>query len=186
MAPPTARPPSNRHLHHRAGDPTRCIMPPISGRRIEKTAKPKEKAPAVTPRSQCNSSKMGGMKRENAVRALTPIPSLRRRRQRSTSRKGWANACAGALLAHWRGSLAQGLLGTGAAIAALAPGRSVWPCSPARRRRQSAPKASPSARPVLLACNAIDTASYAPHKPAVMTYPINERRRNVRPRPRLR
>ncbi len=37
------------------------------------TRKPKEKAPAVTPRSQPNSSRIGGNSSENAVRALTPI-----------------------------------------------------------------------------------------------------------------
>jgi hypothetical protein len=38
------------------------------------TRKPKEKAPAVTPRLQPNSSRMGGNSRENAVRAFTPMP----------------------------------------------------------------------------------------------------------------
>ncbi|MEY9642193.1 hypothetical protein ABIF66_010447 [Bradyrhizobium japonicum] len=37
------------------------------------TTKPKENAPAVTPRSQPNSEMMGGKNSENAVRALTPI-----------------------------------------------------------------------------------------------------------------
>ena len=36
-------------------------------------ANPIEKAAAVTPRSQPNSSRMGGKKSENEVRALTPI-----------------------------------------------------------------------------------------------------------------
>ena len=31
------------------------------------------KAPAVSPRSQPNSSRMGGKRSENAVRALTPM-----------------------------------------------------------------------------------------------------------------
>ena len=37
------------------------------------TTKPNEKAPAVTPRSQPNSERIGGKNSENAVRALTPI-----------------------------------------------------------------------------------------------------------------
>ena len=37
------------------------------------TTKPKENAPAVTPRSQPNSPMIGGNSSENAVRALTPI-----------------------------------------------------------------------------------------------------------------
>ncbi len=35
--------------------------------------KPNEKAPAVTPRSQWNSDRIGGKNSENAVRAFTPI-----------------------------------------------------------------------------------------------------------------
>ncbi len=35
--------------------------------------KPKENAPAVTPRSQPNSERIGGKNSEKAVRALTPI-----------------------------------------------------------------------------------------------------------------
>ena len=35
-------------------------------------ANPRENAAAVTPRSQPNSSRMGGKKSENEVRALTP------------------------------------------------------------------------------------------------------------------
>ena len=38
--------------------------------------KPKEKAPAVTPRPQPNSSRIGGNKRLNAVRAFTPKPMV--------------------------------------------------------------------------------------------------------------
>ena len=38
------------------------------------TRKPKEKAPAVTPRSQPNSARIGGKSSEKAVRALTPTP----------------------------------------------------------------------------------------------------------------
>jgi hypothetical protein len=49
-------------------------MRPSSGLRIAETAKPKENAPAVTPRSQRNSSRMDGNSKENAVRALTPMP----------------------------------------------------------------------------------------------------------------
>ncbi len=37
---------------------------------------PTEKAPAVSPRSQPNSSRIGGKRSENEVRALTPIPML--------------------------------------------------------------------------------------------------------------
>jgi hypothetical protein len=40
------------------------------------TRKPNEKAPAVTPRSQPNSSISGGNSSENAVRALTPMPMV--------------------------------------------------------------------------------------------------------------
>ena len=36
------------------------------------TRKPNEKAPAVTPRSQPNSSRIAGNSSEKAVRALTP------------------------------------------------------------------------------------------------------------------
>jgi hypothetical protein len=42
--------------------------------RTAETRKPKEKAPAVTPRSHPNSSRIGGKSREKAVRALTPTP----------------------------------------------------------------------------------------------------------------
>ena len=38
--------------------------------------KPKEKAPAVTARSQPNSESIGGKISENAVRAFTPIPMV--------------------------------------------------------------------------------------------------------------
>ena len=53
--------------------PKRSIMRPISGLTAAETTKPNEKAPAVTPRSQPNSSTIGGKNSENAVRALTPI-----------------------------------------------------------------------------------------------------------------
>ena len=49
---------------------------PRAGLRAAETRKPKEKAPAVTPRSQPNSSRMGGKSREKAVRALTPTPMV--------------------------------------------------------------------------------------------------------------
>ena len=49
-------------------------MRPIVGLRMAETTKPNENAPAVTPRSQWNSSRMGGNNNENAVRALTPMP----------------------------------------------------------------------------------------------------------------
>ena len=48
-------------------------MRPISGLTAPDTTKPKEKAPAVTPRSHPNSETIGGKNSENAVRALTPI-----------------------------------------------------------------------------------------------------------------
>ena len=41
---------------------------------MAETRKPNEKAPAVTPRSQRNSSRIGGNSSEKAVRALTPMP----------------------------------------------------------------------------------------------------------------
>ena len=44
------------------------------GPRIADTRKPNENAPAVIPRDQPNSSRIGGKKSENAVRALTPTP----------------------------------------------------------------------------------------------------------------
>ena len=49
-------------------------MRPSTGLRIAETTKPKENAPAVTPRSQRNSSRIGGNSKEKAVRALTPMP----------------------------------------------------------------------------------------------------------------
>ena len=53
--------------------PRRSIRRPTSGLRKAETRKPNEKAPAVSPRSQPNSARIGGNSRENAVRALTPI-----------------------------------------------------------------------------------------------------------------
>ena len=41
---------------------------------MAETRKPNEKAPAVTARSQRNSSRIGGNSSEKAVRALTPMP----------------------------------------------------------------------------------------------------------------
>ena len=41
---------------------------------IAETRKPNENAPAVTARSQRNSSRIGGNSSEKAVRALTPMP----------------------------------------------------------------------------------------------------------------
>jgi hypothetical protein len=49
---------------------------PTSGLSSAETTKPKEKAPAVAPRCQPNSSTMGGKSSENAVRALTPRAML--------------------------------------------------------------------------------------------------------------
>ena len=54
--------------------PQRSISRPISGLSMAETRKPNENAPAVTPRSQPNSSRIGGNSSENAVRALTPMP----------------------------------------------------------------------------------------------------------------
>ena len=45
---------------------------PTKGLKTAETRKPKENAPAVTPRSQPNSSRIGGKRSEKAVRALTP------------------------------------------------------------------------------------------------------------------
>ena len=52
--------------------PRASISRPSGGLRNAEIRKPKEKAPAVTPRSQPNSARMGGKKSENAVRAFTP------------------------------------------------------------------------------------------------------------------
>jgi len=46
----------------------------IDGLSAAETRKPNENAPAVTPRDQPNSSRIGGKNSENAVRALTPTP----------------------------------------------------------------------------------------------------------------
>ena len=43
---------------------------------IAETMKPNEKAPAVVPRSQPNSSRIGGNSSENAVRAFTATPMV--------------------------------------------------------------------------------------------------------------
>ena len=53
--------------------PRASTVRPISGLRIAETRKPNENTPAVTARSQPNSSRMGGYSSENAVRALTAI-----------------------------------------------------------------------------------------------------------------
>jgi hypothetical protein len=52
--------------------PRRSIIRPSAGLRKADTRKPNEKAPAVTARSQPNSSRIGGNSSEKAVRALTP------------------------------------------------------------------------------------------------------------------
>jgi hypothetical protein len=52
--------------------PRRSITAPIHGVKSVDTRKPTEKAPAVRPRSQPNSSRIGGNRSENDVRALTP------------------------------------------------------------------------------------------------------------------
>jgi hypothetical protein len=54
--------------------PLRSMSQPSQGENGVETMKPTAKAPAVRPRSQPNSSRIGGNKRENAVRALTPTP----------------------------------------------------------------------------------------------------------------
>ena len=56
--------------------PRRSISVPSSGISVAEMMKPKEKAPAMTPRSQPNSSSIGGNSRENAVRTLTPMPMV--------------------------------------------------------------------------------------------------------------
>ena len=52
--------------------PKRVITNPSVGTSMMDAANPIEKTAAVTPRSQPNSSRMGGKKSENEVRALTP------------------------------------------------------------------------------------------------------------------
>ena len=52
------------------------MMRPSVGVSTADTRKPNEKAPAVTPRSQPNSSTIGGNSSEKAVRALTPMPMV--------------------------------------------------------------------------------------------------------------
>jgi hypothetical protein len=56
--------------------PRRSISRPSEGLRTAETRNPKENAPAVTPRSQPNSSRIGGKSSEKAVRALTPTPMV--------------------------------------------------------------------------------------------------------------
>ena len=56
--------------------PRRSINRPSVGLSTAETRKPKENAPAVTPRSQPNSARIGGKRREKAVRALTPTPMV--------------------------------------------------------------------------------------------------------------
>ena len=53
--------------------PLRSISRPTNGLMNAETKNPNEKMPATTPRSQPNSSRIGGNSSENAVRALTPI-----------------------------------------------------------------------------------------------------------------
>ena len=54
--------------------PRRSICRPSRGPRIAEARNPNENAPAVSPRGQPNSSRIGGKSSENAVRALTPMP----------------------------------------------------------------------------------------------------------------
>jgi hypothetical protein len=49
---------------------------PRNGAKTDEAMKPTEKAPAVTPRSQPNSVRIGGKRSENAVRVFTPIPMV--------------------------------------------------------------------------------------------------------------
>ena len=49
---------------------------PSEGLSAAETMKPNENAPAVTPRSQPNSFRIGGNSSENAVRAVTPTPMV--------------------------------------------------------------------------------------------------------------
>jgi hypothetical protein len=56
--------------------PRRSIKRPSDGLNTAETRKPNEKAPAVMPRSQPNSSRIGGKSREKAVRAFTPTPMV--------------------------------------------------------------------------------------------------------------
>ena len=56
--------------------PRRSISRPSDGLSTAETRKPNEKAPAVTPRSQPNSARIGGKSSEKAVRALTPTPMV--------------------------------------------------------------------------------------------------------------
>ncbi len=56
--------------------PRGSIRRPSDGLNTAETRKPNEKAPAVRPRSQPNSSRIGGKSREKAVRALTPTPMV--------------------------------------------------------------------------------------------------------------
>ena len=53
--------------------PRRSMSRPSSGLSTAETMKPKENAPAVTPRSHPNSSRIGGKSNEKAVRAFTQI-----------------------------------------------------------------------------------------------------------------
>src|SRR5499426_2456640 len=57
-----------------ARGPRRSMSRPRNGLSNAETRKPNENAPAVTPRGQPNSSRIGGNRSENAVRAFTPTP----------------------------------------------------------------------------------------------------------------
>jgi hypothetical protein len=56
--------------------PRRSISRPTNGAKNAETKNPNEKAPATSPRSQPNSSMIGGSSSEKAVRALTPMPMV--------------------------------------------------------------------------------------------------------------
>ena len=56
--------------------PQRSMSIPTMGAYTVAARKPQEKAAAVLPRSQPNSSRMGGKSREKVVRVFTPMASV--------------------------------------------------------------------------------------------------------------
>ena len=52
--------------------PNRSIMRPIVGLKIDETTKPNENAPAVTPRSQWNSSRIGAVQQRKCRAGVDP------------------------------------------------------------------------------------------------------------------
>jgi hypothetical protein len=69
-------PADDRRQAERPEDGPVVISRPRRGPRSAETKKPNENAPAVRPRGQLNSSRIGGKRSENAVRALTPMPMV--------------------------------------------------------------------------------------------------------------